>query len=540
VNARAAKYVILSLLLACAHDPEPPAAIPPMSDAALLERISLDVRGVRPTTAELDRLDADPAALDALIDEYLHDPRFRGRVADLWSEIWLTRSETWPVTVDQVGLQGVSEPAFDDAIGSEPLQILGEIADRDLAYTDLVTADWTMSNEITAAIWPIDRPDGDGWQRSTYTDGRPAAGVLATNSFYWRYTSTESNANRKRANQISRILLCHDYLTTPIEFDRNINLLDGDAVSDALRTDPGCLACHASLDPIASYSFGFWWYSDAPADMVRYHPDRELRWRDYTGVPPAWYGDPGDDLRDLGQQIAGDNRFVECAVQQSWELLLRRESTLDDTERLSQIRDAFLDGGLTVRSMVRAVVDSPEYRAGATADTAAVPKKLVTPDLLESQIEDLTGFRWTYYDYDMLKSDVAGFRTLAGGVDGYTVTRSATAPNATIVLVQERLAEAASDWCVTKDTDAIAVGAEPHLFDVVDFSETPDTDRDAMIAQIQSLHRRIFGTTVAADGPEVEANLALWADLYAIDHSPVNAWKGVLTALLRDPDLLLY
>ena len=45
-----------------------------------------------------------------------------------------------------------------------------------------------------------------------YQDGRPAAGVLATNGLWWRYRSTASNANRKRANQASRILLCQDYL----------------------------------------------------------------------------------------------------------------------------------------------------------------------------------------------------------------------------------------------------------------------------------------------------------------------------------------
>ena len=48
--------------------------------------------------------------------------------------------------------------------------------------------------------------------------------------------------------------------------------------------------------------FGFWSPSLAPADLAIYHPDRERRWVDYTGTPPAYYGDPGDNLADLGQQ----------------------------------------------------------------------------------------------------------------------------------------------------------------------------------------------------------------------------------------------
>jgi hypothetical protein len=45
----------------------------------------------------------------------------------------------------------------------------------------------------------------------TYADGRPAAGVLSTNGLWWRYPSTASNGNRKRADTPSRIFLCHDY-----------------------------------------------------------------------------------------------------------------------------------------------------------------------------------------------------------------------------------------------------------------------------------------------------------------------------------------
>ena len=39
-----------------------------------------------------------------------------------------------------------------------------------------------MANPMLGEIWPVDYPDGaEGWQQATYTDGRPGAGVLATN-----------------------------------------------------------------------------------------------------------------------------------------------------------------------------------------------------------------------------------------------------------------------------------------------------------------------------------------------------------------------
>ena len=45
---------------------------------------------------------------------------------------------------------------------------------------------------------------------------------------------------------------------------------------------------------------------------------------------------------------------------------------------------------------------------------------------------------------------------------------------------------------------------------------------------------------VTADGEEVEAALSLWSDLYTVERDTRAAWAGVLSALLRDPDFLLY
>jgi hypothetical protein len=61
-----------------------------------------------------------------------------------------------------------------------------------------------------------------------------------------------------------------------------------------------------------------------------------------------------------------------------------------------------------------------------------------------------------------------------------------------------------------------------------------------MAEQIQSLHLRVFGHHIELDGPEVDANLELWADLYEVSLTIEDAWAGLLTVLLRDPDFLFY
>lgn len=534
--------VSLLLLFACAPEaqntPDKAEAWPEMSASSLLTRASLDLRGVRPEPDELDQLDADPAALAGMLDGFLQDERFEERLVDLYAEIYLTQSDAFPVST--FGLELTDTPAFLVAVGEEPLRILAEVASEDLPYTEVVTADWTMADHNLAEVFPVDYPAGEtGWKKVRYTDGRPAAGVMSTNGLWWRYVSTDSNANRKRANTISRLFLCEDYLTRPIEFDRNVNLLDDEEVQAALETNPGCMNCHTSLDPLASFFFGFYWYNYTSAAEARvYHPERENLWASFTGTAPAYYGEPGYTLEDLGSFVAADPRFPSCAVEQAYTLLLRRDVSLEDQESLNRTRDAFINGGLTVRALFRDVLDAPAYRAAETDDEGAVTKKLATVGLLASQVEALTGFRWTYAGYDMMATDTYGLRTLGGGADGYTVTKTATSPTTTLIMVQEALAEAAAHYAV--EQEQLLGASERRLFTEIDFSETPEVGRAAMVAQIIRLHRLIFGTRVAEDGEEVAANLELWEALYAVEGSPAAAWSGLLSALLRDPDLVLY
>ena len=162
---------------------------------------------------------------------------------------------------------------------------------------------------------------------------------------------------------------------------------------------------------------------------------------------------------------------------------------------------------------------------------------MLSVDQLGSVLEDLTGFRFTNDGYDLLGSDTYGVRTLAGGVDGVYATKPATQPTATAVLVQARVGEAAAWYAADYDHHN---PESARLFTEIDFHETPATGREAMVAQIQALHLRLFGNRVASDGPEVEANLALWSDLYAVDGDKEGAWAGLLSVLFRDPDFIFY
>ena len=316
--------VALSLLwMGCAQQETPPELNHPVDaeeegvdsgpePIAQLFRASLDLRGVRPTLDEINRVDVDPEAYSELVDEFLDDPRFEERIINMYSEVFLTRSDGYTVSASDYGLSGSRQFEFARSVGDETLRMFAHIVANELPLTELVVGDWTMANELLAEIWPIEYPEGaEGWAVSRYTDARPAAGILATNSLWWRYMSTTSNANRGKANAISKILLCNDYLSKTIDFDRSVNLLDEDALNDALKTNPGCATCHNSLDPLASFLWGTYYTDyDSPSDLKYYHPEREHLWQSYGDIEPAYYGQPGEGLEDLGQYIAADPRFI--------------------------------------------------------------------------------------------------------------------------------------------------------------------------------------------------------------------------------------
>ncbi len=526
--------VIAWLLLSCGATSAPTVAPPTLDAVALLTRASLDLRGVRPDVADLDAVIADPAAVDGFIEGYLADPQFGRRVAMIYAEALQVRA-------DQAD-HADQRYTFDDAdqvltsLGEEPLRLIATIADQDLPWTTVTTADWTMADGWLARWYPIDWPSDvdldDDWLAVPWTDGRPDAGILSTNGFYWRYSSTDLNANRGRFNAISRALLCHDYLLQPVSASPSLDLTDEDAVRQAIRTEPACVACHNFLDPASAFMWGFTRQDPfSILDLSSYHPQDEWLW-ETDGIPPAYGGVAGEDLEDLGWLMADDPRLLSCAVERAVTALWGRSPELSDTARLDALRTVFIEGGLALRPLYAAVVAADEYRADPGVD-GAVGWRVVTPDLLVSEIAGLTGYRPRTDGLDLWASDKSGLRSLAGA--GRSVSAdspSVAAPAAQVV--QARLAEAAAGYVTGSGRDDPEAMA---LFSLVDLD---DPDPAALDAQVQALWLQVLSQPLPVDADDVQATVALWWQLRDDGAEPADAWAGVLTALLRHPDLVVY
>jgi hypothetical protein len=417
---------------------------------------------------------------------------------------------------------------------------MAHIAATDRPWTDIVTTRDTMANEMLGAVWPIDRPEGEGWQVSRYVDGRPGAGVLSTNGLWWRYPTTPSNMNRGRAATVMQLLLCHDILSRPVSFAGSA--VSSSGVEEAISTEPACRACHTALDPIASSLFGFFWLTQYNAlEFERYHPEREPLGESYLGVAPAYFGTPVLGLASLGEAIAADPRFYRCTAETMSELLWRREVRVEDHPTVEKLRQAFILEGGTLKPLIRAVLQTPEYQVGGLADGAPAEleqtvqtRRLLVTDQVASILRDATGFVWEWEGYDQLDNDTVGFRIMGGAVDGDKVSQPQREPGLTWALVMKRAAQAAAAHAVAADLGER--GGPRLLLEQVDRRSRPG--EPVFEAELVQLHWRLLA--MPATSRWLGDAAALWAEAYDLSDDEEAAWAVVIASLFRDPAFLTY
>jgi hypothetical protein len=513
-----------------------------LTPAQHLTRASMALRGLRPSVEDLEAVTADPNMLGAIVDGYLGSPEFGDTIRELHNETLLMEIEQPQFTYPAIGPVANATARELNSIHEEPLRLIEDIVMSDEPYTKIVTANYTMANATSAAIWGLDHATApDHWERTAWKDGRPALGILATNALFNRERSTGFNYNRGRANLVSSALLCHDFLESDIQVDTSVDLSDPEVVSDAVVANPSCAGCHQTLDPLASYFFQFR-NQLLPVGVdaypiTYYSPQTVDRWRLTNKRPPMFFG---HRTPSLGESIAADPRFAMCTAKRFAAFF--SESDPSPTW-IARLQKQFTDAGYNAKQLAKAVVMSDEFRVShdtdATAAESTVGVLKARPEQYQRMVRDITGFNWSttpptklrgipYGTANLLESDFIGFRVLAGGIDSYFVTSPVHTMNATSSLVAKAAASAAADYAVDTDRSLFVKAA------------VGDTDEAKIRAQLAYLHARIYGELVAPDSPEVDETFALYTDAFTETGSRARAWKLVLVGMLSNFRSLFY
>lgn len=557
----------LALLIACRVDDPSLAdelrAHMPIEEEA--RRISLAVRGIPPTPDERAALVADPAALPAHLDAWLDSPEFAATVRDIHAEFLWTRVDT-EFEFPSVGpLKRVPQGKIMESVGEGPLRLVEDVVMTGRPYTDILTVDYTMVDPILAVMYGLDHdPAGPTWQRATWKDGRPAAGLLADNGLWLRYRSAATNYQRERANTVTRAFLCTDFASA------DIPVLDSDELPEEGHgpiEDNACVGCHEIIDPLGSFFWGYDRYilpqevrqayaAGCTGDTEKfcypfdyYDPAREGRWADLGMPEPKLVGVPGDDLADLGALVTANPQFPRCTARHfaSWLTQTPHEDLPADV--VQEWADGLVASGWDVKALVRDIVLHPgftELRDDPAGFVAGVQQ--IRPEQYARTVAALTGFTFTadptaeacaegpfgcWGVVDLGTTDRYGFRTLAGGISSYEVTTPTWTSTPTRELALERIASEAAGWVVARDLTAPAgekllLGASPAT-----------VTEPAVRAEIAALWLALLGEEAGVDHPGVDAAYAMWAERFQAA-GPESAWRTVVSALLLHPRMVHY
>lgn len=181
-------------------------------------------------------------------------------------------------------------------------------------------------------------------------------GVLSSFGWLRRYEK-----NRSRANQLYQRLLCRQFSS---ELPRVFPQDPGN-----LRTTPGCMGCHSTLDPLADF-FKFW---GEGGGLYTDHGALEAS---------SFAGKSGSTVADLANIIRGDNAFSTCAVEKAWTWLMGREFYHDEADLRQAFTSYFVTTNFNFKELVYAISTHPAFVQGTRGD-AVVGDPLAEPPLGE-------------------------------------------------------------------------------------------------------------------------------------------------------------
>jgi hypothetical protein len=476
-------------------------------------------------------------------------------VRDLHAEVYSVRADTKPVWPSTGPMAGEDKSAIFASLVEAPLAQVEDIVMSDRPYSEVLTADHTMTDARLAVMLGLAYDSaGPEWQPARHTDGRPEAGVLSSTGVLQRWYTNLSGKHRNRANFVTRAFLCNEIGAFDMPVLPDFDPTDDLGTADKLATDPACANCHRTLEPLAAYFWGF--DVNITPDRIREDCDQGGAqcypvpywdaaaadgWVELGLPPPGFGGEPGTDLSDLARQLVADPRFETCAVEQAWAFLAQEPEPDEMPSRLLQTATATLhDSGLNWREMVRQIVLSNAFLA------ADAPPLQVRPEAFARSLEALTGYAWVVDDpswgrIEVLESSMVGVRDLAGGTDQDRIQSPWLGPSPTALLAWEAAARLAAEHAIY-----VSGGAEGRLLDAT------LTDERAVRQQMVLLFAATTSERVRPRGPEVDALYALFGAVRDVelsrelarggdDEAAVRgAWAAVLRALIVDPRAVTY
>jgi len=513
-------------------------------------------------------------ALDAVLSNIMNtEPAFYARLKEIYNDVLLTdkysSSTSEPTQNFDVNNFFPNDTFFDDGgandsnaeqlganygIAKAPLELIANVVRNNRPFTEIVTANYVMVNPYSAAIYNANVGGGFNYPASAdMFDFREAmvsslvdntgngdvltpnvhSGALSTLVYLTRYPSTNTNINRGRTNAVM-----NHFLGVDAEGFAPRDGLDLDNITGDVPTyeDGQCTVCHYHIDPIAGLMKNWTntgqfrgdyggWYNNRRTNGVpqMLEPGYDFQTAAIPADSAVAAARSADSIRYLGERIASDPDFARKTVKIMFTGLTGYQT---DEIYLSQFPNLglfitntttdFETGGFNMKTLIRDIIMSIYFRAENLSPTVTDPAsfadlgmgRLLIPEQLNRNLENIMGYTWTGPRTNDSLLDPSTYLLMYGGIDSDNVITRSTEVNRLMVGIQDRIANQTA--CATVATDLLNNGT---LFPYASVTDTPAGNPNAILANVQHLHKILLGEVLGPNDPKIVATNQLFVDV---------------------------
>jgi hypothetical protein len=344
----------------------------PLSPEAQLRKLSLHLRGIPPSTKELQDIgDAQnpKSHLHTKAREYMEDERFIRVMTDHLDTLFKMRVSFHRKDDNAVWAQFTNNSmnylfheimannlSWDNLLthktyklstrtGSHPDDFNASESSPDVEFFGYIFSDQLTELRKTQQLYttplyfydnqaPGSPPTEFRVRAESVQQKSAVAGALSTDRFFKRYPTTKINRNRTRAAAVFRIFLCDDMVPVILPSkngDSKLLMLAlgssekqvSNPIDQAIRenkhgSDKSCASCHYKLDPLGKVFNG-------SSRILNKASKGALVYRDNSGkvvnIPVAGLG-------ELGEVIVQRPEYVSCQVSHFWNWFIGKDVPL--------------------------------------------------------------------------------------------------------------------------------------------------------------------------------------------------------------------
>jgi hypothetical protein len=343
-------------------DANNPAKIVDLNDFALASRLSYWLWSTTPDDELLSlafRNQLKPQ-LAAQIQRMLRDPKARALPENFGGQ-WLELRSLDVVAPDKERFPEYT-PELSKAMRQETNDLFWHIIQQQRPLTEFVTADYTFLNEPLAKFYKIPGVVGADFRRvSVPADSVRGGGVLTHASVLTVTSDSLRTSPVKRGKWLLENILGVTAPPPPPNvpaLEEGEHIEAGASVRQRLemhRSKPGCVSCHALIDPLGFGLEGFNAIGQAREKDGNFPIDS-------TGVLTT--GQKFSSARELSTVILNDKKdiFLRNVIKKMFTYALGRGPEPYDRPALDEIRQKMAQGGDTFASMAIAIAESVPFQ----------------------------------------------------------------------------------------------------------------------------------------------------------------------------------